>query len=224
MYDKCKEPIIHHPPRSTPSTTIKPTKQQISQSSSSLNVAMTSTSELVSQIPRSSRIGMSSPSSSTTTVLARSETATKSSSTTKQNIYIILACGIGGGVLLAVVIALTVISYFKRKRKIKVNKEEQAKEQEMKSLRLTAESNNPVYESIDKDLDIKSSEEQQVLKSPHVYHELEDPRSPTSCSHEYDAPYDTSIPKSHGPETRPALNETDGFIHVNELYEANCLN
>ena len=83
---------------------------------------------------------------------------------------------------------------------------------------MTAESNNPVYESIDKDLDIQSNEEQQVL--PHVYQELEDPQSPTSCSHEYDTPYDTSIPNSNGRETTPALNKTDGFIHKNELYEA----
>ena len=107
------EPIIHHPPRSTPSTT-KPTKQHISQFSSTLNVVMRTTSDLVSQTPRPSRIGMSSPSSSITTVLARSETEAKSSSTTKHNIYIILACGIGGGVLLTVIIAVTVIIYFKR--------------------------------------------------------------------------------------------------------------
>jgi hypothetical protein len=86
---------------------------------------------------------------------------------------------------------------------------------------LTDATNNPVYESIDKDLDIKSDEEQQALQPPHVYQELEDPQGPTSCTHEYSAPYETSISNSDGPKITPALNDTDSFAHFNELYETN---
>ncbi len=82
------------------------------------------------------------------------------------------------------------------------------------------QSNNPVYETADKNLDIKSNEEQQALQPAHVYHELEDPQSPTSCTHEYSTPYDTSIPNSDGPKITPALNDTDCLTHFNELYEA----
>ena len=76
-----------------------------------------------------------------------------------------------------------------------------------------------MYESIDKDLDIRGNEEQQALQTARVYHELEDSQSPTSCTHEYSTPYDTSIPNNDGPNTT-ALNEADDFAHLNELYEA----
>lgn len=114
------------------------------------------------------------------------------------------------------------------------------------SYRLTDEANNPVYESLDKDLDIKSNEEKQALtdkannlvyecadKNPnikdneekqalhpsHVYHELEDPQKPTSCTHEYSIPYEASMSISDGPKITPALNDTDSLTHFNELYE-----
>ncbi len=54
--------------------------------------------------------------------------------------------------------------------------------------------NNPVYETADKNLDIKRDEEQQALQLPeHVYDEPEDPQSSTSCTQEYSTPYDASI-------------------------------
>ena len=84
---------------------------------------------------------------------------------------------------------------------------------------MTAESNNPVYESIDKDLDVKS-DEQQALQSSHVYHELENPQSPTSCTPEYSTPYETSISHSDGPAITPALKDSECLTHFNELYEA----
>ncbi len=55
------------------------------------------------------------------------------------------------------------------------------------------QSNNPVYETADKNLDIKRDEEQQALQPEHVYHEVEDPQSSTSCTQEYSTPYDASI-------------------------------
>lgn len=84
------------------------------------------------------------------------------------------------------------------------------------SYRLTDEANNPVYESIDKDLDIKSNEEKQALQPSHVYHELEDPQNPT---HEYSIPYEASMSISDGPKITPALNDSDSLTHFNELYE-----
>ncbi len=92
---------------------------------------------------------------------------------------------------------------------IKSNEEQQA-----------LQPNNPVYETADKNLDMKSNEEQQALQPAHVYHELDDPQSPTSFTHEYSTPYDTSIPNSDGPKITPALNDTNGLTHFNELYEA----
>lgn len=86
----------------------------------------------------------------------------------------------------------------------------------MFSYRLTDEANNPVYESIDKDLDIKSNEEKQALQPSHVYHELEDPKNPT---HEYSIPYEASMSISDGPKITPALNDSDSLTHFNELYE-----
>ena len=52
---------------------------------------------------------------------------------------------------------------------------------------MTAESKNPVYESADKDL---KSDEQQALQSSHVYQEMENHQSPTSCTPEYSTPYE----------------------------------
>jgi hypothetical protein len=48
--------------------------------------------------------------------MARSGTEKRSSKrdVTKQDMYIILGCGIGGGILLVMIIALTVIIYLKR--------------------------------------------------------------------------------------------------------------
>ena len=108
--------------------------------------------------------------------------------------------------------------------------------------RSTDKTNDPVYESVDKDLDIKSNEEKQALtdkannlvyENPiikgneekqalhpsHVYHELEDPQKPTSCTHEYSIPYEASMSISDGPKITPALNDSDSLTHFNELYE-----
>ncbi|CAB4004623.1 Receptor-type tyrosine- phosphatase F [Paramuricea clavata] len=226
QHEACKEPIYRPTTQPTPST--KPTEEQrmFSQTSSSLNV--TATSALVPLFPsheiHPSRPSISSPSRSTTTVMARSGTEKRSSKrdVTKQNMYIILGCGVSGGILLVMIIALTVIIYLKRKNKMKVKKEEEEEEgdqHEMTSYRLTDATNNPVYESIDKDLDIKSDEEQQALQPPHIYQELEDPQGPTSCTHEYSTPYETSMSNNDGPKITPALNDTDSFAHFNELYE-----
>ena len=106
-----------------PTQSIKPTKKEIStkehisQSSSSLNVMAASVSSvLVPVIPsheaHSSRISVSSPSRSTTKVSASSGTGKRSSKITKQNMYIILACGIGGGIVMIIII--TVIIYLRR--------------------------------------------------------------------------------------------------------------
>lgn len=85
---------------------------------------------------------------------------------------------------------------------------------------LTQESNNPIYESVDQDLDVKSNEEQQALQPGHVYHELENPQNATSCTHEYSIPSDAVMSNSDSPKISLALNDTDGFTHFNELYES----
>ncbi|XP_028404770.1 uncharacterized protein LOC114527308 [Dendronephthya gigantea] len=103
-----------------------------------------------------------------------------------------------------------------------VKREEKENEHEMNSYRLTEESNNPIYESVDNDLDVKSNEEQQTLQPGHVYQELENSQNSTSCTtnHEYSTPCDEMMSNSDSPKNSLAFNDTDGLTHFNELYEA----